>query len=479
MRSQRIQSQNGAILITILLVMVFLTAIIFGSLTLAGSSLYRAKSRIMLLQAQYAAESGVDIAIAKFNSGDEAYAGANSEVTVLNSTNYKATFTSSIAAGGNDSEKLITAVGKVYRPAAATTPSYTRKIRVVVQRSTTDMATSLMARNIIYIASGVKTITAQDVYANGFIHMSKNTTDLIAENITVADRDTGATNCSIGGSGNLVKPSSFTDPTQTKTNIVAAYNNCISPPGNISSSDFNVSANQNNIYKIASTYIPWSQYMNSTYQNAPGGCNDWLAASPVTIPSTGNTKKTHYPNSDSGVLNSCGTSGSLALGSKTFTLTDNAHIRANLCAASACSPTFNNPDSTPKYIFVEGSINFASVKTASGSGPIVLINYGGDPSSKTGVCPYGGSLYLGQSGSDYTKAPALYLLAINGLCIDGTKFGTNSDPADAPMLGGISGKNIYIASSPSTPRPLYLDPTFPVDKIPINLSWRAVRYERL
>lgn len=87
-------------------------------------------------------------------------------------------------------------------------------------------------------------------------------------------------------------------------------------------------------------------------------------------------------------------------------------------------------------------------------------------------------MYLGQKGSGYTKAPAIYLLAMNGLCIDGTKFG--SSPSDSgPMLGGFSGKNLYVASSPSTPRPLYLDPDFPVDEIPIDLAWREVYYQRL
>jgi hypothetical protein len=259
-----------------------------------------------------------------------------------------------------------------------------------------------------------------------------------------------------------------------------AYNNSISPTGNGSTTDFDVLANQSSISPIRSTYIPWSQYMDSTYQNAPGGCSDWTSGtSPRSIPSTGNIKKTHYPDSGTGVSTSCGTNGDLNLGSNTFTINDNVHIRANLCASSACDPTFTNPTSSTKYIFVEGTANFSSVKTTSGSGPIILITYGTDPSSKTGVCPYGGSLYLGQSGSGYTEAPALYLLAMNGLCIDGTKFGTTSDPATAPVLGGISGKNIYVSSSPSTPRPLYLDPTFPLDQIPVDLAWREVYYERI
>jgi hypothetical protein len=474
------QTNTGSIVVTILALMVFFTTMLVGLVALAQANVYRARGRIMLLQAQYAAESGADQAIAELNSGNDTYSGTSSDISLLSSGQYRATYATTVSSGSTSKERIIEATGKVYDPASATSPTYTRKIRVTAQRSSTTTASSMLSRNIISVASGVKQITARDVYVNGFIQLNKNTTDLIAENITVAGKDTSASNCSLGGSGILVKPTTFTDPSQTKTKLNLAFNNCINPPGNTSNSDFDVTVNQSNITPILSTYIPWSQYMDGTYQNAPGGCSDWTSGTnPRTIPSTGNTKKTHYPDSGSGVATSCGTNGNLNLGSNTFNITDNVHLRANLCAASACSPTFNNPTANTKYIFIEGTANFSSLKTSSGSGPIVLVTYGTDPSSKTSVCPYGGSLYLGQSGSDYTEAPALYLLAMNGWCIDGTKFGTGSDPVDAAMLGGISGKNLYIASSPSTPRPLLLDPNFPIDEIPVDLAWRATYYQRL
>jgi hypothetical protein len=288
----------------------------------------------------------------------------------------------------------------------------------------------------------------------------------------VAGKNTGVNNCSIGGSGNLVKPTSFTNPGQTKTILNLAYNNCVTPPGNTSNTNFTVNANQSNISTVTSTFIPWGQFMDSTYQNSPGGCSDWTTGGTTrTIPSTGNTKKTHYPDSGSGVASSCGTSGDVNLGSNTYVINDNVHLRANLCASSACQPTFNNPSTDVRYIFVEGTVNFAAVQTTAGSGPIVIISYGTDPASKSGSCPYGGSVYLGSSGN--TTAPDLYLLATNGICLDKTKFG--SDPA----LGGIGGKNIYVATNPGTPFDLRMDPNFPVTSIPIDLSWREVYYERL
>lgn len=427
----------------------------------------------MLLQAQYAAESGADAAIAVLNSGNTSYTGTVSDTAVLSTGRYKATYAVTVANGSSDKERIITATGKVYDPLTKTIPNYTRKIRVIAQRSSTSTASSVMSRNILDIGSSVKTVNARDIYVNGYITMAKNVTNLIAENITAGGKNTSATNCSIGGSGNLQKPASFTNGGQTKTILNLAFNNCISPPGNTSNSDFTVNANINTISQIQSMYIPWGQFMDSSYQNSPGGCNDWTTGGTTRqIPSTGNTKKTHYPDSASGVSTACGNSGDLILGSNTYVINDNVHIRANLCAATACTPTFYNPSpSTLRFIFVEGTANFDALQTASGSGPIVLITYGTDPASLAGVCPDGGSLHLGNGGN--TSAPALYLLATNGLCLDQTKF------SSAPALGGIAGKNLYIATNSGTPFDLNMDPTFPVSQIPIDLAWREAYYERL
>lgn len=470
------KQQQGSIIVTILVITLFLSVIISSLIVLANANLTRARSRIFLLQSQYAAESGADAAIAQLNNGNNTYAGSASEVTVLTDARYKSTYTMSVTAGSTDKQKIITAVGKVYVPANAATAQFTRRIEVLVERSSLSGSTSFLSRNIIQTDSSVKDIKARDVYLNGYILMNKNTTNFIAENFTVVSKNTGAANCSIGGVGNLVKPTNFVTPGQTKTKLTLAFNNCINPPGNTSNSDFDVLPNQTNLSKIQSTYISWSYYMDSSYQNSAGDCNDWTTgAFPRDIPSTGNTKKTHYPDKSSGISTSCGSSGDLALATGQYNIKDHVHIRANLCAASACTPTFYNPDSGAagiKFVFIEGSVNFDSLNTAAGSGPIVFVSYGTDPASKAADCPLGGSFYLGKDNSG-TSAPAAYLLAQNGLCLNATKFST------APALGGLSGKNIYISTNSGTPFDLGVDTGFPVESIPVDLSWRASRYRRL
>ncbi len=466
--------QHGSILVTILTVMIFLSLTVMSLAVLVNSNVVRSRGRILLLQAQYAAESGADTAIAYLNSDPTAsYTGTSTDITVITGPTYKATFAVSVAAGSTGKQRIITATGKVYSPKSSATPRYTRKIKVTAQRSTTTTASSIVSRNILAISSAVKNVNARDIYVNGYITMAKNSTTLTAENITVAGKNTGATNCSIGGSGSLAKPSSFTNPGQTKTNLTLGYNNCISPPGNTSNASFNVTANSGNISTVTSLYIPWSQYMDSGY-TAAGNCNDWTTgASPRKIPGTPTSKKTHYPDNGSTISASCGTSGDLALGSNQYNITDNVHVRANFCAASACDPTFYNPTANAYFVFIEGTVNFGSVQTAAGSGPIIFVIYGADPASKTSVCPYGGAMYLGQHGAVTTDAPGLYFLAQNGICLDGTKFNGN------PSLGGIGGKNIYIATQSGNPFDLALDPNYPVSQIPLDLSWRETGYERL
>lgn len=474
------RNEHGSIIVSILSMTLLLTVIIYALLVLANVNLTRARGRIMLLQAQYSAESGADFAIAQLNSGLSSYSGTGSDVEIFDNGRYKTTYSVSVANGADSKERIITAVGKVYAPVSESSPSYVRTIEVIARQTSTSGSSSMLSRNIIDIASGVKDIYGVDVYLNGYINMAKNTNTLIAENITVAGRNTGSDDCSIGGNGDLEKPTTFVNPGQTKTKLLLAYNNCIDPPGNVTDSDFDVYSNDGSVSKIQSTYIPWGTYMDAGYQDsAANDCSDWTSgAFPRDIPRTGNDKKTHYPDKGSGVSADCGTSGDLYLQSGQYNLRNHAHIRADLCANTACKPIFNNPDpGILKFVFVEGSINFDSLETSAGSGPIVFVSYGTDPASKAGACPTGGSIFLGNGGN--TVAPAIYLLANNGLCLYQTKFGTNPTDPQAPALGGISGKNLYIATNSGSPWDLQLDPNFPVDSIPVDLSWRAAQYRRL
>lgn len=472
---QNAKTADGSIVVTILIMMLFLTTMTFGAILLANENMNRAWSRLLLLQAQYAAESGADYTITTLNNVNGSYTGTTSDVQVLSNVLYKATFAVTVTTSGANT--IITSTGKVYKPANASSPSYIRKIKVTAERTAGSTASGMMGTNSIVIDSSVKNVNASSIFANLFVKASKNTTNLNFSSITVAGKDSasGTSNCSIEGSGTLNNY-----PTTSKATIDVAYNNCLSPPGNISNTNFTVKANDNTINTIQSLYIPWSQYMDSTYQNSPTGCSDWSASgSTITIPSTGNTKKTHYPDSSSGISTSCGTNGVIALKDTsvaTYNITDNVHIRADLCSySSQCHPKFNNTSGSLKFLFVEGNAYFSGIDTAAGSSPIVIETFGANSSAipKNHCNGIGASIYVGNDGSNGTAAPQVYLLTKNNICFDQSKFAAN------PALAGMGGQNLYIATNSGTPFDLYLNTTFPTSQIPINLAWRAIGYERL
>ena len=476
-RNQTSQEQ-GALLVTVMVIMFFLMTMLLGLMLLASFNLARATERIFLLQTQYASETGADIALTNLNAGSTAAYGLTTEKTIMTSGgHYKATYQVKMddSPTGDNNEKIITATGYVYTPASSATPKYSRTIKITAKRTNSASAASIISRNVVQVASSVKEVLGKDIFVNEYIQLDKVTNELIMESATVAGKNTSASNCSIGGDGKLIKPSTFNNPGQTKTILNLAFNNCITPPGNTSNADFDVSANRNDITKVQSTYIPWNYTMDNTYQNSPSGCNDWTSGSPRILPSTGNTKKTHYPDDGSGIAATCGTAGTINLGSSTYEIHDHLHVRANLCNNSqSCNPTFNNTSGAIKYVFVEGSINLKGLSTSAGSSPIVFVAYGGDPTDVSGPCPLGGAVYIGKEGSNTVNAPSAYFIAVNGgVCMDGTKFGLTRS------MGGVSGKNVYIATNSGTPFDLSFDPTFPVDQIPVNLSWKAAQYQRL
>ena len=468
--------------------MIFLTMTIMSLAVVSQTNITRATQRIYLLQAQYAAESGADTVVAYLNSssGSYPYDGTQRDLYTY-ASKYKATYQATVTNDPLDAnKKSVLSVGRVYIPASATTPRYTYKLKVSLERSSMAFTSSIVSRNSVEVASSVKAVVAKSLFVNEYVKANKNTTDITIDDLTIAGKYPDGNNCSLSGAGNLVRNSAL--PAGTKAKLRMAYRNCMDPtPGNTSDANFDITADDSSLQKIASVYIPWGYKMNNNdgggnYAN--GNCSDWTAAAP-TIPSSGNARKTHYPDSGAGTVpaSSCGGSGTapadLNLGSKTYIINDHAHIRANLCKAYTCTPKFINPDaSKPKFIFVEGVINFERVTVDNTSpGDIIFISYSTSQIiSASKQCPSNSAaIRLGKDGSNSLVAPKAYFIATNGmLCIDQTKFNTGSE-----SLGGVSGKDIYLSSNSGATFELTFNPEFPLSSVPLDLSWRASNVKRV
>ncbi len=167
------QSQQGSVIVSILITTLFLTTLIFALLVLANSNLVRAKQRIYLLQAQYSAESGADSAIATLNGGNTSYTGTGgSDLTVIATTGYKSTFSTVVSAGSNSLEKIVTSTGKVYVPASATQPSFTRKVSITVTGKQGSGYAVIGGVGGLILSNNA--IIGGVVYTNGKITMSNN-----------------------------------------------------------------------------------------------------------------------------------------------------------------------------------------------------------------------------------------------------------------------------------------------------------------
>lgn len=481
--------QSGSIIVSILVIMIFLTITILSLGVISQANLSRASQRIFLLQAQYAAESGADAAVAYMNAPAGTYADSGVEKPLYKSdfvNTHRATYQATVTDTASSNKKTVRSIGRIYQPASATTPRYTYTLDVAIERSSMQYTASIVSRNSVEIASSVKAVIAKSLYVNEYLRANKNTNDVQIDDLTVAGKYPDGGNCSLSGSGNLVRNPSL--PAGTKAKLRMAYNNCMdATPGNTSDADFDITANDTSLQKIASIYIPWSYKMNNDdglgeYTN--GSCTDWTAASP-TIPSAGNTRQTHYPDNGSGTVSasSCAGTGTGAadinLGNKTITLNDHAHVRAHLCKSYNCTPTFINPDAdNPKFVFVEGVINFENITVdATSPGDIIFVSYATSqniPASKQ--CPSdSAAIRLGKDGSNSLVAPKAYFIATNGmLCVDQTKFDTGTR-----SIGGISGKDIYLSSISGAVFELTFNPEFPLSSIPLDLSWGATDVRRV
>src|SRR5436190_7262038 len=100
-------NQKGSIVVDILIVVIFLSLMVSALMVYANANLSRSKGRVLLLQAQYAAESGADAAIAYLNSDpNSSYSGTGAtETVVLNNAKYKATYQTTVSNGSTASER--------------------------------------------------------------------------------------------------------------------------------------------------------------------------------------------------------------------------------------------------------------------------------------------------------------------------------------------------------------------------------------
>lgn len=165
-------SEKGFILLTVLVTTVFIMMIGVVSLQLITSNLRTARSERYLINAQFAADAGLDEAIRQLNA-DQAWTGNATAQTLYNSAEFKTTYQATVTDGVDDTQKFIDITAKTFVPASNATPKYTRKYTVEMRGITSGDYSVVTGVGGLVMSNSAK-IVGGNVYVNGKITMSNS-----------------------------------------------------------------------------------------------------------------------------------------------------------------------------------------------------------------------------------------------------------------------------------------------------------------
>lgn len=191
------KNQQGFIVATILISVLFIVTAALYILSLAVSNQKSAASESYRQNAQFVADAGLDAGILSINT-DDSWTGTAGEITLYSDSKIRTTYETVVTDGATDEEKTITTTGRVYSPASSTTPKFIRKYELDVRAVTSGTGPSSVVTGVggLILDNNAK-ITGGDVVVNGTISLNNNaqiglstTPETNAVNIRVAH-----TNC--------------------------------------------------------------------------------------------------------------------------------------------------------------------------------------------------------------------------------------------------------------------------------------------
>lgn len=188
--------QSGVILP---IVLVIFTAIIFiatAILQLAFTGFVRANADRVGLKAQLAADAGIDYAVQQINE-DSSWTSTTGELEIHSYNNIRSTVEVTTADSGDN--KILTAVGRTYRPASSSTPESTRTIEVTIRPVDSGGNFSVVTGvGGLYMSNSAK-ILGGDVFVNGEIEMTNTAQIGLSSDSSPLRIDVANQNCPDGG----------------------------------------------------------------------------------------------------------------------------------------------------------------------------------------------------------------------------------------------------------------------------------------
>jgi hypothetical protein len=169
------EPQGGFILPVLLITGVAIVLMITAIASEAVTSHTVAAHGNYALQAQLAADAGLDDAMNKMNTVSN-WTGTAGQTTLLNDTptNVKSTYEVTVATA-DSTHKTLSVIGRVFSPTAATTPKVTRKYDMDIQAVTSGTGPTSVSSGVggLILNANAK-ISGGDVVVNGKITLSNN-----------------------------------------------------------------------------------------------------------------------------------------------------------------------------------------------------------------------------------------------------------------------------------------------------------------
>lgn len=190
-RSDRFKKDAGFILPILLItgVMIVLMIIAVSSETVVNHRI--AVHNQYAIQAQMAADAGLDDAMNKMNTVAN-WTGTGGDITLLDSGAIKTTYSVVVTDTADTTKKTLTVTAKTFAPASAASPQVTRKYLMDIEAVTSGVGPTSVASGVGgLILNGNSKITGGDVVVDGKITMSNNAQIGLSTNpvnVRVADK---------------------------------------------------------------------------------------------------------------------------------------------------------------------------------------------------------------------------------------------------------------------------------------------------
>lgn len=164
------KDERGYFLVSVVVMILFLTVVGLALASLSTTQYQHVKRQMFEQNAQLVTEAGIERSVHQLNSDDDFAGYTSTQLFYDNTTQGKATFTSSVTDNPDGNSKTIISTGVVYK-VGDSEPFLTRKIRAtVVGTSSTGYSVHTGPGGLIL--SGSANITNSQVYVSGTITMS-------------------------------------------------------------------------------------------------------------------------------------------------------------------------------------------------------------------------------------------------------------------------------------------------------------------